>query len=133
MNPFEAPAEEAPRLKDKSGEWYDLLATRRRRLNLSFLAQVLCLIGGVPIASLFDAPPAGFSGSSVVLPVWTFVVIALWITTQIHVFLVLKMTGDAFGAALTVLFLGLPCVGSIAVIVATRRAADALRLGRHHP
>jgi hypothetical protein len=131
VNPFEAPAEEAPRLPEESAEWYDRLATLRRRLNLSFLAQLLCLIGWVPFASLPDGPPAGFGGSSTVVAIWACVVIALWITTQVHAFLVLKMTGDAFGAALTVLFLGLPCVGSISVIVATRRAADALRRGGH--
>ena len=129
MNPFEAPAEEAPRFPGESSEWYDRLRTRRRRLTLSFTALLSCLIGWIPIASLFDAPPLDSGSASVVLIAWLIAVAALWTTTQVHVFLVLKMTGSASGAALTVLFLGLPLVGSIAVLIATRRAAAALRLG----
>jgi len=54
-------------------------------------------------------------------------VFALWTTTQVHVFLVLKTTGSATGAFLTVLILGLPLLGSLAVMIASRRATGLLR------
>lgn len=129
MNPFEAPAEEAPRLVDESAEWYDRLATRRRRLNLSFGALLSCFIGWIAIASSFDEPPQTSDGAVVFSFTLLIAAVAFWTITQVHVFLVLKMTRGASGAALTVLVLGLPLLGFIAVLIANRRATAALRLG----
>src|SRR5882672_12064320 len=117
MNPFQAPTEETEDIRGPTSEWYERLAKLRRRLNLSFLALLACLVGWVPIGALFDAPPLDSASTSALFVAWAITVIGLWITTQIHVYLVLKTTGTASGAALTVLFPGLPLVGSIAVLI----------------
>jgi hypothetical protein len=127
MNPFQAPTEETEDVRGPTSEWYERLAKLRRRLNLSFLALLACLVGWVPIGALFETPPLDSGSASALFLAWAIAVIGLWITTQFHVYLVLKMTGTASGAALTVLILGLPLVGSISVMIATRRASSALR------
>jgi hypothetical protein len=131
MNPYQAPAEEAPLLSAHQSEWYERLAKLKRHLSLSFLAQLGGMFSIIPLAfALGDSFPHGDQNpSQTLVTLWALLIVALWVNTQVRVFLVAKTVGTRTGALFTVLFLGLPLGGAIAVGIANQRATRALREG----